>query len=274
MTGTQAYAPARVPVPPGGATAPAIDVQRLPFSYGKREALKRRSTSRSRDAAVTAIIGPSGCGKSTFLRSINRLNDLIPGTRHEGDILVRRARRSSRRHRPGRAPPAGRHGVPAAESVPQDDLTRTWPTARRSTRLVADARPARPGGALPPAGGALGRGEGPARVARPPASPAASSSGSASRVPSATSPEVLLMDEPCSALDPIATQRVEELIVELKARVHHRHRHAQHAAGGARVRRHRDSSTRGSWSSSTRPNASSPHPAHEQTEAYITGRFG
>ena len=59
----------------------------------------------------------------------------------------------------------------------------------------------------------------------------------------ANDPEVLLMDEPCSALDPIATQQVEELIVELKRELHDRHRHAQHAAGGAGLRRRRRSST-------------------------------
>ena len=64
-----------------------------------------------------------------------------------------------------------------------------------------------------------------------PASPAASSSGCASRAPSPCKPQVLLMDEPCSALDPISTLAIEDLINELKSRVHDRHRHAQHAAG-------------------------------------------
>ena len=58
----------------------------------------------------------------------------------------------------------------------------------------------------------------------------------------AVEPEVLLMDEPASALDPISTAKIEELIYELKQRLHDRHRHAQHAAGGARFRRERVSS--------------------------------
>ncbi|MEZ4456929.1 MAG: ATP-binding cassette domain-containing protein [Gemmatimonadales bacterium] len=86
-------------------------------------------------------------------------------------------------------------------------------------------------------------------------------------------PEVLLMDEPCSALDQIATQRVEELIFEAQAGLHDRDRDPQHATGGPglrddrvlrrrtpdRVRRHQQIFT---------------SPTHERTEAYITGRFG
>ena len=87
-------------------------------------------------------------------------------------------------------------------------------------------------------------------------------------------PEVLLMDEPCSALDPIATQKVEELIFELKRRLHHRDRDAQHAAGGAGLRLHRLLRPRASWSSSDETERIFTTPAHERTEAYITGRFG
>src|SRR3954471_24280918 len=68
-------------------SSPAVDVRNFSFSYGPRPALRNLNFAVERKS-VTAIIGPSGCGKSTFLRSINRLNDLIPGVRHEGDILV------------------------------------------------------------------------------------------------------------------------------------------------------------------------------------------
>ncbi len=64
-----------------------MDVRDFSFFYGPAQALKNLTFAIER-RAVTAIIGPSGCGKSTFLRSINRLNDLIPGVRHQGDILV------------------------------------------------------------------------------------------------------------------------------------------------------------------------------------------
>jgi phosphate transport system ATP-binding protein len=64
-----------------------VDVRQFNFFYGPRQALKDLTFAIER-RAVTAIIGPSGCGKSTFLRSINRLNDLIPGVRTQGEILV------------------------------------------------------------------------------------------------------------------------------------------------------------------------------------------
>src|SRR6476659_2803817 len=68
-------------------TGPAVVVRDFNFFYGPSQALRHLNFSIPRKA-VTAIIGPSGCGKSTFLRSVNRLNDLIPGIKHQGDILV------------------------------------------------------------------------------------------------------------------------------------------------------------------------------------------
>src|SRR5690606_5946980 len=72
-----------------GAAPPAVAVEARDFSffYGQAQALHGISL-RVPERRVTALIGPSGCGKSTFLRSINRMNDLIPGTRHEGEILL------------------------------------------------------------------------------------------------------------------------------------------------------------------------------------------
>ncbi len=99
----------------------------------------------------------------------------------------------------------------------------------------------------------------------------------------AVEPEVMLMDEPCSALDPIATARIEELMRELKSRLHDRDRHAQHAAGGARQRPHRVLHRRGqrprrhaapACSSSTTHRQDLLQPDDERTENYITGRFG
>jgi len=82
---TLAPRPPHAPAPERG--GPAVDVRDFSFWYGPRQILRNLTFALERKA-VTAIIGPSGCGKSTFLRSINRLNDLIPGSRHTGNILV------------------------------------------------------------------------------------------------------------------------------------------------------------------------------------------
>ena len=75
---------------------------------------------RSRARSVTAFIGPSGCGKSTFLRSLNRMHEVIPGARVEGKVVIDGQRPLRRRRRPGRGPPPDRHGLPAAQPVPDD----------------------------------------------------------------------------------------------------------------------------------------------------------
>ena len=69
---------------------------------------------------VTALIGPSGCGKSTFLRSLNRMHEVIPGARVEGGVALDGRDLYGAGRRPGRRAPPGRHGVPAAEPVPDD----------------------------------------------------------------------------------------------------------------------------------------------------------
>ena len=89
----------------------------------------------------------------------------------------------------------------------------------------------------------------------------------------AVEPEVILMDEPCSALDPIATSKIEELMLDLQKELYHRHRHAQHAAGGPRVRRLRLHAA-GRNGRVRADDISVYQAAKKLTEDYISGKYG
>ena len=265
--------PARFPtfrhsaVPSSGS---AIEVRDFDFFYGPRQALKGLNFSIPRKA-VTAIIGPSGCGKSTFLRSINRLNDLIPRVRHRGDIQVEgmsvfgpgtdlvslRQRVGMVFQRPNPFPKTVFENVaygPALNAlVSRRDLPDLVERCLRQAGLWDEVkdRLEEPGTGL--SGGQQQR----LCIARA----------------LGNQPEVLLMDEPCSALDPIATQRIEELIVELKQHytiviVTHNMQQA------ARVSDYTGFFDRGELVEFDETERLFTKPAHERTEAYITGRFG
>jgi phosphate transport system ATP-binding protein len=249
---------------------PAIEVKNFNFAYGPRPALRDLNFSIERKA-VTAIIGPSGCGKSTFLRSINRLNDLIPGIRHQGDILVEgtsvyrqgtdlvslRQRVGMVFQRPNPFPKTVFQNVaygPALNAlVSRRDLPDLVERCLRQIGLWDEVkdRLEEPGTGL--SGGQQQR----LCIARA----------------LGNQPEVLLMDEPCSALDPIATQRIEELIFELKQHytiviVTHNMQQA------ARVSDYTGFFDRGELIEFDETDRLFTKPAHERTEAYITGRFG
>jgi phosphate transport system ATP-binding protein len=259
--------PASTPARPG---APAVDVRGFNFFYGQRQVLRNLNFSIQRKA-VTAIIGPSGCGKSTFLRSINRLNDLIPGVRHEGDILVEgtsvfspstdlvalRQRVGMVFQRPNPFPKSifdnVAYGPALNRLVTGRDLPDLVERCLRQSALWDEVRDRleEPGTGL--SGGQQQR----LCIARA----------------LGNQPEVLLMDEPCSALDPIATQRVEELIFELKKDytiviVTHNMQQA------ARVSDFTGFFDRGELLEFGETERIFTSPAHERTEAYITGRFG
>ena len=199
-----------------------------------------------------------------------------PGNRYEGAIMLHPGQHqpAGAGRRSDRGAHAHRHGVPEAEPVSRSRSSRTSPTAcacAASTQRTRARRQGREGAARR---GAVGRGQGPAERARRSPSRAASSSACASRARWRPSPEILLFDEPTSALDPIATARIEELITELQGAGHDPDRHAQHAAGGARVGLHRLHVPRRAGRVRRHRRRSSPSPRRRQTEDYITGRFG
>jgi phosphate transport system ATP-binding protein len=261
----------RPPAPrPEQRGAPAVDVRGFSFAYGSRQILRNLTFGIERKS-VTAIIGPSGCGKSTFLRSINRLNDLIPGIRHEGDILVEgtsvfspstdlvalRQKVGMVFQRPNPFPKSVfdnvAYGPALNRMVARRDLPDLVERCLRQSALWDEVKDR-----LDESGAGL-------------------SGGQQQRLCIARAlgnqPEVLLMDEPCSALDPIATQRVEELIFELKKDytiviVTHNMQQA------ARVSDFTGFFDRGELVEFGETERIFTKPAHERTEAYITGRFG
>ena len=264
------FAPRTSAPRPMGLESPAVEVKEFSFFYGPRQALRNLTFAIER-RAVTAIIGPSGCGKSTFLRSINRLNDLIPAVRHGGDILVEgksvygpgtdlvalRQRVGMVFQRPNPFPKSVFDNVaygPALNAlVSRRDLPDLVERCLRQAGLWDEVkeRLEEPGTGL--SGGQQQR----LCIARA----------------LGNEPEVLLMDEPCSALDPIATQRIEELIFDLKQHytiviVTHNMQQA------ARVSDFTGFFDRGELIEFDETERLFTKPANERTEAYITGRFG
>jgi phosphate transport system ATP-binding protein len=263
-------APRPPSVHPSERGAPAVDVRGFSFAYGPRRVLDDLEFSIERNA-VTAIIGPSGCGKSTFLRSINRLNDLIAGTRHRGDILVEgrsvyaagtdlvalRQRVGMVFQRPNPFPKSVfdnvAYGPRLNRLVARRDLPDLVERCLRQAALWDEVKDR----LEEPATGLSGGQQQRLCIARA----------------LGNQPELLLMDEPCSALDPVATQRVEELIFELKRDytiviVTH---NMQQAARVSDFTGFFDQGRLVEYADTERIFTS---PAHERTEAYITGRFG
>ena len=189
--------------------------------------------------SVTALIGPSGCGKSTFLRSLNRMHEVIDGARVEGT----RARSTAHDlYGPGstRSPCAARSAWCSSARTRSRrcrSTTTCWPasgsTRKRLKKAEADDLVERS------LRGANLWDEVKDRLDKP---GSGLSGGQQQRLciarAIAVEPDVLLMDEPCSALDPISTLAIESLMIELKDTLHDRDRHPQHAAGGPRQRPH------------------------------------
>jgi phosphate transport system ATP-binding protein len=248
----------------------AVRATDFSFSYGTRRILRGITLAMPR-RAVTAIIGPSGCGKSTFLRSINRLNDLIPESRYEGDLAVEnqsvlaprtdlvalRQRVGMVFQRPNPFPKSiydnVAYGPRLNGLVSRRELPDIVEQCLRQAALWDEVKDRLDTPATGLSGGQQQR----LCIARA----------------LGNRPELLLMDEPCSALDPIATQRVEELIFELKQQytiviVTH---NMQQAARVSDVTGFFD---KGEVIEFGQTQQIFTAPTHERTEAYITGRFG
>jgi phosphate transport system ATP-binding protein len=187
-----------------------IQARNLNFYYGSTRALKNVNID-CHDRKVTAIIGPSGCGKSTFIRTLNRMNDVIPGTRVEGQILL--------------------DGLDINAEVKDRLDENAFALSGGQQQRLCIARSL------------------------------------------AVEPEVILFDEPCSAIDPIATAKVEDLIENLKTRytvviVTHNMQQA------ARVSDYTAFMMLGELVEFDATEKIFTNPANKLTEDYITGRFG
>ena len=192
-----------------------METRQLNFFYGKRQALKNVSLG-VRSNQITAFIGPSGCGKSTLLRVLNRMNDTILGTRMEGEVLLDgesiygagvdvvgvRKRVGMVFQQPNPFPKSIFENVAFGPRVLGLDgkisLDEVVEKSLRSAALWDEVKDSLSKSGLALSGGQQQR----LCIARA----------------LATEPEVLLMDEPCSALDPQSTLRIEELMDELKER--------------------------------------------------------
>ena len=253
-----------------GAERGAVVAENFSFWYGPKQALHDVSISME-PRSVTALIGPSGCGKSTFLRSINRMNALLPGVRHEGTIrlddtdvygagmdpvtLRRRVGMVFQRWNP--FPKSIYENVAYGPKINgirnRADLDAIVESALQRAALWDEVKDRLRQSALGLSGGQQQR----LCIART----------------LANEPEVLLLDEPASALDPIATQKIEELVYELKREltviiVTHNLQQAARAS---------DSTAffyLGQLIEVGPTDRMFTSPANERTEAYITGRFG
>jgi phosphate transport system ATP-binding protein len=260
------------PAPPGtdAAGESALQVRNLDFYYGKFQGLKKVSLDISRHK-VTAFIGPSGCGKSTLLRTFNRMFDLYPGQRAEGEILFNgknvldrdqdvnllRARIGMVFQKPTPFPMTIYEniafGIRLYEKVGQRDMDDRVEWALRKAALWEEVKDKLQQSGLSLSGGQQQR----LCIARM----------------VAVKPDVLLLDEPTSALDPISTARVEELVSELKddytiVIVTHNMQQA------ARISDYTAYMYLGELIEFGETNQIFIKPRMKATEDYITGRFG
>lgn len=249
---------------------PKLSIQNLNFFYGQFKALKDVSLVIP-EKKVTAFIGPSGCGKSTLLRTLNRMFELYPEQRAEGeiifggenilqsklDIAILRAKIGMVFQKPTPFPMSIYEniafGVRLFEKMSKGEMDERVEWAFQKSALWGEVKDK-----LHQSGNSLSGGQQQRLcIARA----------------IAVKPEVLLLDEPCSALDPISTAKVEELIVELKEDytvviVTHNMQQA------ARVSDYTTYMYLGEMVEFGETRQMFMKPARQETEDYITGRFG
>ena len=244
--------------------------------YGSFKALEEISLV-IESCRITALIGPSGCGKSSALRCLNRMNDLISGARVEGlvaldgediyqrayDVVELRKRVGMVFQKPNPFPKSIYENVAYGPRLfgikDRSTLDDIVEESLRSAALWDEVKGKLRGSALSLSGGQQQR----LCIARV----------------LAVQPEVILMDEPCSALDPIATQRIEDLLVELKERytvviVTHNMQQAARVSDYTAFFMIEEQGDPGRIVEYGTTNAIFTNPRDERTERYITGRFG
>lgn len=247
-----------------------ISVRNLDFYYGTTKALKNINLALLTNQ-VTAFIGPSGCGKSTLLRVLNRMYDLYPGQRAEGEVLLDgdnilspkvdlnllRSRIGMVFQKPTPFPMTIydniAFGIRLYEALPRSEMDGRVEEALRGAALWSEVKDKLNASGQSLSGGQQQR----LCIART----------------VAIKPDVILFDEPCSALDPISTSKIEELIDELREKytiaiVTHNMQQA------ARVSQKTAFMYLGQLIEFDDTDTIFTAPAQKQTQDYITGRFG
>ena len=247
-----------------------IQIENLSFYYGKSIALKNITLDMPENN-VTAFIGPSGCGKSTFLRTLNRMNDLIPGTKVEGkveidgfniydkriDVVELRKRIGMVFQKSNPFPKSIYDNIaygPRVNGIKDKmKLDEIVEESLKKAAIWEEVKDRLKDSALALSGGQQQR----LCIARS----------------LAVNPDIILMDEPASALDPISTAKIEELVFDLKTNytiiiVTHNMQQA------ARISDNTAFFYLGELIEYNRTNDIFTNPKEQQTEDYVTGRFG
>jgi phosphate transport system ATP-binding protein len=249
---------------------PKIETKSLSFYYGSKQALRNINIVCA-DRHITAIIGPSGCGKSTFIRTLNRMNDVIPGTRVEGEIMLDgvdvnsvavdvvelRKKVGMVFQKPNPFPKSifdnVAYGLRINNGKNRSKIDEIVERSIKEAALWDEVKDRLKDNAFSLSGGQQQR----LCIARA----------------LAVEPEVILFDEPCSAIDPIATAKIEDLIMKLKKDytaviVTHNMQQA------ARVSDFTAFMMLGDLIEFDKTEKIFTNPANKLTEDYITGRFG